>query len=118
MNRARTKEDALNNAILAVELYIKAASSAGSKAEKARLKRKCKQLLSRAEEIKKVAHWTPIVNTQIPLKVPVSERPITKHEEIILLEGSKLHGFIFPQWKSDPDDSMFEEPVNGSGLYM
>ncbi len=117
MSRAQTKEDALNNAILAVELYMKATRLASSEPEKARLRAKCDQLLSRAEEIKQVAQWPPKENPKTSLKAPVSERTITRHEEIILLEGSKLHGFIFPQWKSDPDEFVFEELVNGSTSY-
>ncbi len=117
ISRAQTKEDALNNAILAIELYMKATRLASSELEKARLRVKCKQLLSRAEEIKQ-AQWPPKENHKIPLKAPISTRAITRQEEIILLEGSKLHGFIFPRWTSDPDDSIFEEVVNGSDLYM
>jgi hypothetical protein len=52
------------------------------------------------------------------LKAPVSQRIISKREEIILLEGSKLHGFIFPQWTSDPDDSIFAGDASGQSAFM
>ncbi|KAK6601605.1 PALB protein [Botrytis cinerea] len=61
----------------------------------------------KAEEIKKSTTW-PIKPASIFLKAPVSERTLSKHEEIILLEGSRLHGFIFPRWTSEPDDTIFE----------
>lgn len=95
----------MKNAIRAVELYMKAAELASNDDEKSRLRGKCKQLLSRAEEIKKSPQWTPKKSKTIL----ESTRAISKREEIILLESSRLHGFIFPQWKSDPDDSVFVE---------
>ncbi|CZR54470.1 related to calpain-like protease palBory [Phialocephala subalpina] len=100
-----TKDEALKNAIRAVELYMQAAKVARNDDEKSRLRGKCKLLLSRAEEIKKSPQWTPKKSKT----VLESKRAISKREEIILLESSKLHGFIFPQWKSDPDDSAFIE---------
>ena len=100
-----TKDEALKNAIRAVELYMQAAKVASNDDEKSRLRGKCKLLLSRAEEIKKSPQWTPKKSKT----VLESKRAISKREEIILLESSRLHGFIFPQWKSDPDDSAFIE---------
>ncbi|KUJ12683.1 cysteine proteinase [Mollisia scopiformis] len=100
-----TKEEALENAIRAVELYMRAAEHASSGEEKSRLRGKCKQLLSRAEEIKKSTKWSPKPKSRPP--VLESKRSISKREEVILLESSRLHGFIFPQWKSDPDESIF-----------
>lgn len=106
--RSGTKEDALQHAISAIELYMKATKSAGKAQDKVRLQAKCIELVTRAEEIKTAYQW--------PLP-PVSQRVITRTEEIILLEGSKLHGFIFPRWTSDPQDSAFEEAINGSPIY-
>lgn len=104
-----TKDQALKSAILATELYLKAIKIADSDQEKARLRGKCKELLSRAEEIKKSTEWPPKQNLGIVLKAPSSERSISRSEEIILLEGSKLHGFIFPPWTIDPEDSVFAD---------
>ncbi|CAG8959171.1 hypothetical protein HYFRA_00013035 [Hymenoscyphus fraxineus] len=117
IDRALTKEDAINNAIRAAELYMKATRLASKDNDKARLRSKCQQILSRAEEIKKATEWTPTTSTSILLKAPVSTRELSKREEIILLEGSKLHGFIFPPWKSEPDEGVFKEPFNGKPIY-
>lgn len=87
---------------------MKAAKSAIRAEEKKRLQAKATQLVSRAEEIKSAHQW--------PLP-PVSQRVITRAEEIILLEGSKLHGFIFPRWTSDPQDATFDDPIDGSRFY-
>jgi len=97
----------LKNAILATELYIKAVKLASSDQEKTRLRNKCKEVLLKAEEVKMATVWPPTKNTGPILEAPGSSRAITRTEEIILLEGSKLHGFIFPPWRSDPEDSLF-----------
>lgn len=88
---------------------MKAIKIASSDHERTKFRSKCKDLLTRAEEIKKSDIWPPLKNPGAVLKAPLSERAISRTEEIILLEGSKLHGFIFPPWKSDPDDSLFTE---------
>ena len=84
---------------------MKAVKLASNDQQRTKLRTKCKELLSRAEEIKKATVWPP---SKPLLEAPVSGRVVTRTEEIILLEGSKLHGFKFPPWKSDPDDSLFE----------
>lgn len=96
---------------------MKATKLASNDAERRRLRAKCIELLSRAEEIKKAPTWTPRPVKQIILKAPKSDRSISKREEIILLEGSRLHGFIFPPWTADPDDSVFDTLINGSEYY-
>jgi hypothetical protein len=117
VDKSATREEALKNAISAAELYIKATSQASNDQDKARLREKCKQLLSRAEEIKQSPSWTPKIIKEL-LKAPMSERAISRQEEIILLESSKLHGFIFPRWTSEPQDSVFEEIPEGSSFYV
>jgi hypothetical protein len=109
VERSSTREAALEKAILAAELYMKATKYASSEVERKRLRSKCLQLTSRAESIKKStsSSWVSAASPEISLQPPVSQRAISKREEIILLEGSKLHGFIFPQWTSDPDDALF-----------
>ncbi len=104
-----TRELALEKAILAAELYMKAIKHASSDHERAKLRTKCQQLTSRAESIKQAPFWTPWRRKNSSLKAPVSQRAISKREEIILLEGAKLHGSIFPQWTSDPDEASFEK---------
>jgi calpain-7 len=109
VDKSPTKDEALNNAILATELYMKAVKLASSEQERTRLRGRCKQLLARAEEIKNSKTWSPKKTERTILKAPTSERPITTTEKIILLEGSKLHGFIFPPWEADPDESIFND---------
>ncbi|TAQ84382.1 hypothetical protein B7494_g7289 [Chlorociboria aeruginascens] len=118
VDKALSKDEALQSAILAAELYMKAFNLASHEQEKARLRSKCKQLLAKAEDIKVMPNWLPTAKIkQISLKAPSSERILTRREEVILLEGSKLHGFIFPPWKSDPEDSTFREEFAGSLFY-
>ncbi|EDO04514.1 hypothetical protein SS1G_06997 [Sclerotinia sclerotiorum 1980 UF-70] len=107
IDKCSTREDALKVAIAAIELYMKLSKQVTGDAEKARIKRKCKALMVKAEEIKKSSTW-PLKPSAIFSDAPVSDRTLSKHEEIILLEGSKLHGFIFPRWTSEPDDTIFE----------
>jgi len=42
-----------------------------------------------------------------PLSEPVSTRPLSKKEQIILLKASKINGFVCPPWKEPPDFSEF-----------
>jgi hypothetical protein len=47
----------------------------------------------------------------ITLNAPVSDTSLlTTREQIILLQGSKLHGCVFPPWKAAPDSSEFVAP--------
>lgn len=41
------------------------------------------------------------------LEEPLSKDELTTREHIILLKGSKMHGFVFPPWSSAPDGSEF-----------
>lgn len=117
--QAVTRQDALNRAIEAAELYMKAIKLSSNDHERSRLKLRCKEVLARAEEIQLLKSWTPqkpIVSSSQPqskaLRVPVSGRNPTTREEIILLEGSKLHGFLFPPWKTEPQPDIFEKSGN------
>lgn len=88
---------------------MKALKQAKTESDKARIRSKCKQVLLKAEDIKKLAKWTPDRSDASVLVAPSSERAITKREEVILLESSKVHGFIFPPWRTVPEDAVFEE---------
>lgn len=44
------------------------------------------------------------------LREPVPKRDLTTREQIILLQGSKLYGHVFPPWKAAPPESEFEFP--------
>ncbi|KAA8568507.1 hypothetical protein MFRU_012g00750 [Monilinia fructicola] len=107
IDKCSTKDEALKVAINAIEMYMKASKQVTGEAEKARINRKSRALMLKAEEIKKSSTW-PIQTRAIFLKAPVSERALSKHEQLVLLEGSRLHGFNFPRWNSEPDDSLFE----------
>jgi calpain-7 len=96
---------------------MKITKLASTDVERTRLRGKCKQLLSRAEEIKQSAQWTPVVNKEVLLKASVSGRQISRREEVILLEGSKLHGFIFPPWTNEPDESLFDDRPDETSFY-
>jgi calpain-7 len=87
---------------------MEAVKQANNDQERAKLRSRFERLLSRAEEIKRSANWTPSKLNARVLGAPISNRPLTRSEEIIILESSKLHGFIFPPWTSDPEESMFE----------
>lgn len=117
IDKSSTKEEALETASHAAELYMKATKLASNESERRRLRAKCIELLSRAEEIKNAQTWTPQKVKAITLRVPKSERAISKREEIILLEGSRLHGFLFPPWTTDPDDSVFDAMINGDEYF-
>jgi calpain-7 len=114
VDSARTKDEAFKKAVFAAELYMEAVRHASNDRERARLRSSCERLLSRAEEIKMITHWAPSKVPADVLRPPVSERSITRSEEIVLLESSKLHGFIFPPWTTDPEDLVFDE---GPDLY-
>jgi calpain-7 len=109
-----TKEEALESAILATEIYMKAIKLASSESEKTRLKTKCMRLLARAEEIKQQKVWMLPVeerdnqqNGKV-MEVLLSTRTLCTREKVILLEGSKLHGLVFPQWTSAPSGVLFD----------
>ncbi|KAK8091963.1 PALB protein [Apiospora hydei] len=104
-------QEALDHAIAAAELYMKAAGTARVPAEKARLRQKCNDLLSLAERLKKIARAVDTVSqVEKRLKLPRLSRQIPINEQTILLRGSKLHGNKFPPWESDPDPEEFRGP--------
>ena len=77
--------------------------------EKKHLDPKCKELLSRAEAIKAATNWQSVAQqkTTSTLRPPKSTRKLTTREEIIILEGSKLNGFVFPPSSSPPAPTEF-----------
>lgn len=96
---------------------MKAIKLANSSLERARLKEKCLNILARAEEIKKIEQWQPamsyigaVITPSEISRVPQSRRQLSTREEVILLEGSKLHGLIFPPWNSEPGEQEFAAP--------
>lgn len=116
----RSRQAALEATINATELYLQALRLASSATEKTRLDTKCKELLNWAETLKEETVRSKSVDeatlsplpSRTNLKQPSSKRKLTTREEIILLQGSKLNGFLFPPWKADP---VPEEFVLGEG---
>ncbi|PGH16043.1 hypothetical protein AJ79_02023 [Helicocarpus griseus UAMH5409] len=125
VSAAETQKSALDAAINAVENYLNALSLASSPSEKQRLDAKCKELLRKAEEIKKSKSWSQYQQSQSSrsgsssssagprLREPVSTRNLSNREQIILLEDSKLNGSVFPPWSDVPDPREFELEEDG-----
>jgi hypothetical protein len=80
--------------------------------DKVQLDAKCKELITRAERIKAAADWQSAARQKpvSKLQPPTSKRKLTTREEIIVLEGAKLNGFIFPPWERAPTPVEFEQP--------
>lgn len=100
---------------------MKAIKLSSNDLERSKLKIRCREVLARAEGIKLLKSWereqedippSQQQQQQLPqaksLKAPISERTLTTREEIILLESSKLHGFVFPPWKAEPEADAFQ----------
>ncbi|QSS56844.1 cysteine protease PalB [Histoplasma capsulatum var. duboisii H88] len=124
VSKAATQRAALDAAISAVENYLKALTLASSPSEKQRLDAKCKELLRKAEDIKKSEFWNQHLQTRTNtsnsssrvrprLREPVSTRNLSNREQIILLEDSKLNGYVFPPWSAVPDAGEFELEEDG-----
>ena len=96
---------------------MKALRLADTTEDKQKLDVKCRELLTRAEQIKKNKSRYPIRHNNsnnasshpgVKLKEPLSKRELSTREQIILLEGAKLNGFVFPPWGAAPDPEQFE----------
>lgn len=104
-----TDREALNHAITAADLYMKAAHEAISPTDRSRLRRKCAGLISLAEKLKsspKTASPSlaqPTVATITSTSNPSCHvRHVPSNERTILLRSSRLHGNIFPPWQAEP----------------
>lgn len=78
--------------------------------DKKNLDSKCKELITRAEAIKSATDWRSAAQPKAAtpnLRPPTSTRKLTTREEIIILEGAKLNGFIFPPWSRPPAPTEF-----------
>lgn len=85
---------------------MNAVKDAPTAAEKSRLKRKCQELIARAETLKSPAS-IPIRSKGPRPEGPRQTRVVPTAEKNILLRSSKLHGSIFPPWEADPDPAVF-----------
>ncbi|KAI1412887.1 cysteine proteinase [Hypoxylon sp. FL1857] len=110
VSRTHGKE-ALDHAISAAELYMKAAQAASVPEEKTRLTKKCQSLISKAESLKKSGQTgSGVAAVEKRLKLPRQAREIPKSEQAVLLRSSRLHGNVYPPWESDPDPKEFSGP--------
>ncbi|ATY58647.1 PALB protein [Cordyceps militaris] len=87
-----TGQAALDYAIQAAELYMRAASSTSKKQDAARFRQRCNALIAQAEKLK----------TQLP------KAPLRLDGADILRQSSLLHGNEFPPWEKDPSDAEFQ----------
>ncbi|KAL1884683.1 cysteine protease [Paecilomyces lecythidis] len=117
---ATSQRQALEAAIDAAEHYMRALKLTNTARDKQKLDAKCKELLEKAEKIKDAKNWQQAAgigdHNILKLTEPVSTRKLTTREEIILLEGAKLNGFLFPPWTTAPDPEEFELE-NGEELF-
>ncbi len=121
MSNSSTSQEALKAAVDAIEQCMRALRVATDENEKARLDQQCRTLLAQAEHIKTSEASTDQCSDQLvlgqelrsstirpKLREPLSGRELSTREQIILLDGSKLNGFVFPPWKNPPDPHEFE----------
>ena len=102
--KAKTRQDALEAAITAAESYMQALKLTDNAADKQKLDASCREYLNKAEKIKNDDDWRRVTllsegASDRFLAKPTSLRKLTTKEQIIILEGSKLNGFVFPPWK-------------------
>jgi len=100
----------LEAVISAAELYMQALRLTDNPADKKRLDAKTKELISRAEELKKSSDGgghRASPDSRSRVQAPASTRNLTTRENIILLEGSKLNGAIFKPWTVPPSSEDF-----------
>jgi calpain-7 len=106
-----TGDAALQHAISAAELYMKAARETTVQADKMRFKQKCKELIAHAERLKQPPPPPPDLT-------PKQSRELPTAEKTILLRSSKLHGAIFPPWEVEPADHVFQAKTGDRALFL
>lgn len=94
--------------------------------DKRRFDSKCNELLSIAERIKQLkdssrrgsepdttnrdTHSSTTTSGAPPrLREPVATRSLSNREQIVLLENSKLNGFVFPPWSALSEPEQFDQ---------
>jgi hypothetical protein len=98
---------------------MKALKNATSSQDKKRLSAQCQTLLGQAERIKEAhdvaplilqmakMHMTEATRAMNTAKDLLSDRDLPPKEQIILMKGSSLNGFVFPPWKGALEDEEF-----------
>lgn len=106
-----SSKSALEATIKSAELYLQALRLTDKPADRKRIDAKCKQLLAQAERLKAAQDAVSPTERKHAstraLRAPSSSRKLTTRENIILLEGAKLNGFIFKPWTSAPSSDEF-----------
>ena len=95
----------LEATVESAELYMQALKLSDTPSDRKRLDAKCKLLIIRAEQLKRTQDGRP--RAHAPSEPPMSTRKLTTRENIIVLEGSKLNGFIFKPWDKPPPADEF-----------
>lgn len=110
-----SSQAALEATIKSAELYFQALSLTEKPSDRKRIDSRCKELLAKAENLKQSqdASPRPVRKTQV-FKLPTSTRKLTTRENIIILEGSKLNGFVFKPWRDVPASDEFR--LNDDGI--
>jgi calpain-7 len=104
---------ALSAAINSAEVYMKALQIADTPGDRKRLEAKFKELVNKADHLKSCQELSVKRSTNV---YPVSMRKLTTRENIIILEGSRLNGYLFRPWDRPPLQSEFELK-NGEDLF-
>lgn len=110
ISRSTNQNARLENAIAAAELYMQALRLADNPIEKKQIDQKTRELISIAESLKRVNNGDARASSNVSRTTAdhaVSKRKLTKREEIILLEGSKLNGTLFKPWTTTPQPEEF-----------
>ncbi|TPX12124.1 uncharacterized protein E0L32_007239 [Thyridium curvatum] len=102
-------KDALQHAITAAELYMKAVKEATDASDRARLKAKCEEVIARAEKLKSPPPKPP--------STPRVTRELPTGEKAILLRSSRLHGNVFPPWEAEPETDQFATSPEDGALF-
>lgn len=117
--RATTREEALEIAMAAAELSMRAMKLAKDPATKRQASAETESLLQNAERIKNQEDWKvasesspTIVPFPSPRKIrllrePVSTRVLKTSEKILLLKASSINGYKFVPWTGEPTDDSF-----------
>ncbi|DAA79743.1 TPA_exp: Calpain-like protein [Trichophyton benhamiae CBS 112371] len=120
---ASTQKEELQAAINAAEHYMNALRLVNDPVEKRLFDSKCKEYLTLAENIKQSKDGGQRNIPMIPVlqpaalvdREPTSTRTQSNREQIILLENSKLNGFVFPPWSMTAIPDLREFQVDDEG---
>nr|KMM70327.1 PALB protein [Coccidioides posadasii RMSCC 3488] len=116
VSTSTTHTEALEAAIRAAENYMHALRLASDPREKKALDAKCKEYITQAEHLKHLKEGSGVQSNASASaraevrqrREPVSTRTLSNREQIIVLENSKLNGFVFPPWSAQPGPEEFE----------